>query len=104
MATTEIDETVKRIVAHKGVQQLVIMDYAGIPIRVYPPTMEHTEAVRFAAAATNLHPGFRSMIRDLDTTNDLTHIRLRSKKNELLIYPEKEYLVVLTQASNACSL
>ena len=47
--SSEVEETVKRIVAHKGVQSVVIVDKEGIPIRTFPATMEHTMAVSHAA-------------------------------------------------------
>lgn len=47
--SSEVEETVKRIVAHKGVQSVVIVDKEGIPIRTFPATMEHTMAVAHAA-------------------------------------------------------
>ena len=43
---SEVEECIKRLVAHKGVQQVVIVNYEGIPIRTYPAAMEHMDAVR----------------------------------------------------------
>ena len=43
----------------------------------------------------------RKLIKELDPTNDFTHLRIRSKKSELLVYPEKDYFLVVQQSSKA---
>ena len=101
---SEIEETVKRITAHKGVQSLVILNSEYIPIRTFPTTMDHFESVRFCSMVNNLFPKLNAMIKDLDPGNDFMHVRIRSKKNELLIYPEKEYILVVTQSAAACQM
>ena len=37
------------------------------------------------------------MIKALDNTNDFATMRIRSQKNELLIFPEKEYTLYVVQ-------
>ena len=39
------------------------------------------------------------MIKDIDPTNDFSSMRIRAKKNEIIIYPEKEYLLVVIQTA-----
>ena len=41
----------------------------------------------------------RDAIRDLDPSNDLTYIRLRSKKHEIMIAPEKDYTMAVVTAT-----
>ena len=145
---SEVEECVKRITAHKGVQQVVIINYEGIPIRTFPATMEHTMAVAHAALLVPLITKVRAaallllavhrtptapptrppaprarthrarphlfifavwcaaqtkkFIKELDSTNDMTHMRIRSVKSEMLVYPEKDYFIVVSQSSAAC--
>jgi dynein light chain roadblock-type len=50
-----------------------------------------------------LHPytqKSREAIRELDPTNDLTYIRLRSKKHEIMIAPDKDYTMAVVQNAN----
>ena len=64
---SEVEECIKRITAHKGVQQIVVVNYEGIPIRTHPATMDHNEAVK---ACANLYPLFTQgakMIKSLAT-------------------------------------
>ena len=47
--------------------------------------------VQTAGLIHQLNQKARSVVRDLDPTNDLTFIRIRTKKNENLVAPDKEY-------------
>ena len=40
---------------------------------------------------------FRSVVRDIDPQNDLTFLRIRSKKHEIMVAPDKEYLLIVIQ-------
>ena len=42
----------------------------------------------------------RSAIRDIDPQNDLTFLRIRSKKHEIMVAPDKEYLLIVIQNPN----
>jgi hypothetical protein len=46
-----------------------------------------------------LHPQAKLMIKALDGTNDFSSMRLRSQKNEILVYPEKEYTLFVVQTA-----
>ena len=74
--------------AHKGVQSAVIVNADGIPIRTMPATMEHKEAVMFPGVLMPVIQKARQMIKALDPQNDFSALRMRSAKNEVLVYPE----------------
>lgn len=57
---------------------------AGIPIK---STLDNALSVQYAAQVTQLLDKSRSMIKELDSNNDLTFIRLRTKKHEVLVCP-----------------
>ena len=46
----------------------------------------------------------KQMIKALDASNDFSSLRLRSKKTEILVYPEKEYTLFVVQSSDACNI
>jgi dynein light chain roadblock-type len=83
-ANSEVDETVKRIMSHKGILGVVIVNNDGIPIR---STLDNVVSVQYAGLVTQLVIKSRSMVRDLQMDNDLQFLRLRSKKHEILIAP-----------------
>lgn len=91
---TEVDETLKRIQSHKGVLGIIILNVDGVPIK---STMDNATTVQYAGLITQLADKARRTIKDIDSTNDLTFLRVRSKKHEIMIAPDKEYLLIVIQ-------
>jgi dynein light chain roadblock-type len=63
---------------------------AGIPIKT---TMDNTTTVQYAGLISQLSDKARSVVRDLDPSNDLTFLRIRSKKHEIMVAPG-QYLTI----------
>lgn len=59
----------------------------GIPIK---STLDNASTVQYAANIHQLLMKARGIVRDIDPQNDLTFLRVRSKKNEIMIAPGKE--------------
>ena len=89
-----MEETLKRLSSHKGVQGIVIVNNEGIPIRT---TLDNSLTVQYSALITQLAAKARSVVRDLDPQNDLTFLRVRSKQHEIMVAPDKEYLLIVIQ-------
>lgn len=81
----EAEETIKRIKSHKGVQAVLIVNQEGVPI--YSSTNDEEFALDHAALISQLAAKAKSTIRTLDPTNDMTFLRIRSKKHEIMIAP-----------------
>jgi dynein light chain roadblock-type len=60
---SEVEETLKRLSSHKGVQGIVILNSEGIPIR---STLDNSLTVQYSALITQLSGKARSVVRDLD--------------------------------------
>jgi dynein light chain roadblock-type len=96
----EVDDTLKRIEEHKGVQGYIIINndgkiknrilneifdiFLGIPIR---SNLDTSLTQQYAALVKSLSDKARSTIREVDPTNELVFFRMRTKKNEILIAP-----------------
>uniref|UniRef100_A0A3B3ILH8 Dynein light chain roadblock n=1 Tax=Oryzias latipes TaxID=8090 RepID=A0A3B3ILH8_ORYLA len=80
----DVEETLKRIQSQKGVQGVIIVNSEGIPIKT---TLDNTSTVQYAGLIQQLVLMARSTVRELDPQNDLTFLRVRSKKNEIMIAP-----------------
>ncbi|KAJ8003069.1 hypothetical protein DPEC_G00165530 [Dallia pectoralis] len=93
----EVEETLKRIQAHKGVIGTIVVNAEGIPIRT---TMDNSTTVQYAGLMRQLTMMARSAVRDLDPQNDLTFLRIRSKKHEIMVGPENDYLLIVIQGPN----
>ncbi|XP_051485443.1 dynein light chain roadblock-type 2 [Apus apus] len=93
----EVEETLKRIQAHKGVIATIVINAEGIPIRT---NLDNSTSVQYAGLLHQLTKKARSTVRDIDPQNDLTFLRIRSKKHEIMVAPDKEYLLIIIQ--NPC--
>ncbi|XP_077982548.1 dynein light chain roadblock-type 2-like [Glandiceps talaboti] len=91
---SEIEETLKRIQSHKGVIGTIVVNSEGIPIRT---TLDNSTTVQYAGLMHNLAAKARSTIRDIDPQNDLTFLRVKSRKYEIMVAPEKEYILIVIQ-------
>eukprot|EP01114_Cavostelium_apophysatum_P012500 TRINITY_DN2809_c0_g1_i1.p1 TRINITY_DN2809_c0_g1~~TRINITY_DN2809_c0_g1_i1.p1 ORF type:complete len:103 (-),score=13.82 TRINITY_DN2809_c0_g1_i1:13-321(-) len=94
----EIEETIKRIQSHRGVLGVVVVNSAGVPIRT---TLDNELTAKYSGLLTQLSAKARSVVRELDTTNDLTFLRIRSKKHEIMVAPDKDYLLIVIQDPSA---
>ncbi|NP_001279516.1 dynein light chain roadblock-type 1 [Callorhinchus milii] len=90
----EVEETLKRIQTQKGVAGIIVINAEGIPIRT---TMDSSTTVQYAGLIHQFATKARNTIRDLDPQNDMTFLRIRSKKNEIMVAPDKEYLLMVIQ-------
>ncbi|XP_039179684.1 dynein light chain roadblock-type 1 isoform X1 [Crotalus tigris] len=93
--TAEVEETLKRIQSQKGVQGIIIVNSEGIPIK---STMDNSSTVQYAGLMHNLIMKARGTVRDIDPQNDLTFLRIRSKKNEIMVAPDKDYFLIVIQS------
>mmetsp|Transcript_62840 Transcript_62840/g.199036 ORF Transcript_62840/g.199036 Transcript_62840/m.199036 type:complete len:103 (-) Transcript_62840:42-350(-) len=96
--SAEVEETFKRINSHKGVLGAIVVNYDGIAIRT---TMDNAVTVRHAALITGMTMKAKSIVKILDPQNELTFLRIRSKKHEILVAPDKEYMLMVVQ--NPCA-
>lgn len=94
---SEVEETLKRIQSHKGVLGIIVINQEGIPIRT---TMDNSTTVQYAGLILELTAKARSTVRDIDPSNDLTFLRIRSKKHEIMVAPDKDYMLIVVQSPN----
>ncbi|CAH0486184.1 unnamed protein product [Peronospora farinosa] len=94
----EAEETIKRIKSHKGVQAVLIVNKEGVPI--YSTTSDEAFAIDHAALVSQLTTKAKSTIQTLDPTDDMTFLRIRSKKHEIMIAPDKEYALIVIKTIN----
>lgn len=91
---SELDETIKRISSKKGVEGVIIINSDGIPIRT---SLDEEQATIYAGICSHLVMKGKSLITGIDPSDELRLLRLRSKKYELLLAPDKGYLMVVIQ-------
>jgi dynein light chain roadblock-type len=89
-----VEECLKRIQGHKGVVGSIVINSDGIPIRT---SMDNSTTIQYAALIHQLTSKARSVVRDLDPTDDLTFLRIRSKKHEIMVAPDNEFTLICVQ-------
>lgn len=75
-------------------QGIIIVNAEGIPIKT---TLDNSSTVQYAGLIHQLVMKARTTVRDIDPQNDLTFLRVRSKKNEIMIAPDKDYFLIVIQ-------
>lgn len=94
---SEVEEAFMRIKTHKGVKGIFITNYSGVAVK---STMSASDTHRYGTLLATLTQTARSTIRELDSQNDLVFLRVKSRKHEILIAPDREYLLVVVQNSD----
>ncbi|XP_012367385.1 dynein light chain roadblock-type 1 isoform X2 [Nomascus leucogenys] len=94
LCEAEVEETLKRLQSQKGVQGIIVVNTEGIPIK---STMDNPTTTQYASLMHSFILKARSTVRDIDPQNDLTFLRIRSKKNEIMVAPDKDYFLIVIQ-------
>ncbi|CAM9278907.1 unnamed protein product [Phaeothamnion confervicola] len=96
--SSEVEETLKRIQSHKGVEGVLILNSDGVPIR---SNLSAEETDTYAALVGQLSFKANGIVRTLDESDSLSLLRLRSQKREIMVVPDKEYVLIVIQNPNA---
>ena len=97
MAENNIEELLKGVTQHPGVKGFIIVNSEGIPIRHSFDDADRALAIQYAGLLQQMAMKTKNAITQLDGSNDLVFLRLRSKKHEILVAPEKNYLLIVIQ-------
>lgn len=95
MFVEKVEKVIDRISGHKGVEGVIVCDKDGAAIQT---TMDNTNTVMYAECIRNMCTMGLSMIRDVDPTNDLTFIRVGTKKLEMMAKVDPDYLAIVVQS------
>ncbi|KAF8818064.1 putative dynein light chain roadblock-type 2 [Cardiosporidium cionae] len=98
MSHAAIEETLNRIKTHKGVSGVVIVNAEGVTLR---STLDTKSTAQYASIISELSFRAQNLIQDLDPQNDLSFLRIRTKKHEIMVSPSKEFLLIVIQDPNA---
>jgi dynein light chain roadblock-type len=91
---SEVEQTLRRIEGNKSVLATIVLDGGN---HVIHQNYRSTEPGRFAEKLPPLIDRARSIVRDLDPTNDLTFLRIRAGQTEILVAPGDDYTLIVVQ-------
>ena len=58
---------------------------------------EYFQLFQYSVLVSQLSERAKSIVRDLDPANELTYLRIRSKKHEVLVAPEDDFILIVVQ-------
>lgn len=93
-ATGEVKDVLKRIEDHENVVGVIIVDKDGQAIH---STLDAIETSYYIQHCSTLIAIARSTIRETDPTDDIQFFRIRTKKFEIMLAPERDYLLIVLQ-------
>ncbi|GCA63390.1 dynein light chain roadblock-type 1/2 [Kipferlia bialata] len=95
---SEVEATIKRISGHPSVLGMLVLGDDGTPIK---STFEVDETAKYSSLLTQFAALSRSAVRDIDPTNDLSYVRVRSTNHEYICIPDKKFhIIVVTGTSD----
>ena len=95
----EVQDRIQRINNHQGVQGLIIADDQG-NLKHKPPKQNNPDlnSQKLAQKVVELTKKARSVIRDIDPSNDLTFFRVRTRNNkEIMVAPNNNLFLIVYQ-------
>mmetsp|Transcript_24206 Transcript_24206/g.41179 ORF Transcript_24206/g.41179 Transcript_24206/m.41179 type:complete len:111 (-) Transcript_24206:52-384(-) len=95
--TAEMEETIARISSHKGVEGVMIMNREGAIIQ---STLDEDKAKTHSAALSELTAKASHIVGLLNRDDELTFLRIRSKQREIMVSPDKGFILVVLQNPN----
>mmetsp|Transcript_2649 Transcript_2649/g.3112 ORF Transcript_2649/g.3112 Transcript_2649/m.3112 type:complete len:100 (-) Transcript_2649:46-345(-) len=95
---SEVEERLKRIEQHKGVKGIMIINDQNQFVKCTMP--EGAEANKYGIKLREITNQARDLVRSLDSTNDLTFLRITCTKYEMMIAPNEDYYLIVVQIPN----
>ena len=53
--------------------------------------------LQYSVLISQLSDRAKSIVRELDGTNELVYLRIQSKKHEILVAPEEDFILIVVQ-------
>ncbi|KAL7518268.1 hypothetical protein ACHAWX_003115 [Stephanocyclus meneghinianus] len=94
--TSDVEEALERIKNHQGVEEFVICDYDGVVLR-RQTSMTTKEADDLAQRMIKLAQTAKNVARDLNPTDDLRIMRIKTSRTEVIASPDENFIIVVLQ-------
>ncbi|KRX09196.1 hypothetical protein PPERSA_05865 [Pseudocohnilembus persalinus] len=94
---SEIQDIQTRIRSHTSVQCLVVVNNEGKLVQSFYGQDRKEECDQIIKTVPQLCFKARSTVRDLDPTNDLIFFRIKLKSKEILVAPDKDFMLIVVQ-------
>eukprot|EP01083_Nonionella_stella_P078818 215921_1 len=96
--SNEVEETLARIRSHKGVEGVLIMTKEGAIVHT---SLTEEQSKAHAALVSQLTSKALILVESLDPDDELSFLRIRSQKKEIMVAPDKDFLMLVIQNPDA---
>jgi dynein light chain roadblock-type len=93
---SEVEQTLRRIEGNKTVMGTIVLDSEN---HVIHSMFKNGDPGRFAEKMPVLIDRAQCLVRDLDTSNGLTFLRIRAEKTEIMAAPGDDYTLIVICSS-----
>ncbi|XP_017060872.1 uncharacterized protein LOC108101160 [Drosophila ficusphila] len=98
MTSQNVQATFDRLTELPGVTGAILIDGQGVTVRTNIPT---SSAQLYANRMRPLVTMARSMVSDLEPGDELSYVRLRTRRQEMMVATENEHTIILLQDNRA---
>ena len=64
---------------------------------VFNDVLKKVLILQYSVLISQLSERAKSIVRDLDPANELTYLRIKSRKHEILVAPEDDFILIVVQ-------
>ena len=64
---------------------------------VFNDVLKTVLILQYSVLISQLSERAKSIVRDLDPANELTYLRIKSRKHEILVAPEDDFILIVVQ-------
>ena len=91
---SKADDTLGRIEAHPGVNGVMVVTREGGVLRT---NMDVSSTQLYASRYQHLIEKAHIVVREMDPRNELQFLRVRTRKYEVMVAPQEEFILLVTQ-------
>uniref|UniRef100_A0A7S3V519 Dynein light chain roadblock n=1 Tax=Chaetoceros debilis TaxID=122233 RepID=A0A7S3V519_9STRA len=96
--SNDVEETLARIRSHKGVEGVLILTKEGAIVHT---SLTEKQSKAHAALVSQLTSKASILVESLDPDDELSFLRIRSQKKEIMVAPDKDFLMLVIQNPDA---
>ncbi|XP_033236914.1 dynein light chain roadblock-type 2 [Drosophila pseudoobscura] len=97
IAMSDVETTFDRLLKLPGVMGAILVNGEGEAVRT---SMDSTSSSIFAGKMRPMVKMARALVHEVEPTDELTYLRMRTLKSEILVAAENEHMIILVQDTN----
>lgn len=92
--TPEMDDMLKRIHDSKNVAGIMLINREGITVKT---SLDSSVTAQYSGLISYFAERAKTIVKAMDPTNELMYLRVTSKKHEILVAPDTDFVLIVMQ-------